>query len=522
MPSEFLELAERTLRTVQQPMSAKDIVHYAIAQGWFSDRRIGRTPMQTMKAKLSVSIRRDGDHSLFVRTAPGRFALRTLVTKEDVYEAPPNRPPLTRERVLALRTGSVRGIAFQGIQRNWTPLLRRLEDPDVFRVLLRNRAEQINDHKQLLTYVLVTRGEQILAYKRGVYNRVEDMLKGAHCVGFGGHVRPDDRDLLTPDLLGILGCARRELTEELTLPSRDRERLDAGEGLRIVGFLNDDSSDVGRRHIAAVLQFEVSDDPAWDAPKRGEKSITQLRWLSPGDGIRCWQFEYWSQLCLREFRPSVVETAPSYIVRRVTPLLPPHLLCVVGEIGSGKTETSRVLVRDFGYSEVNSGQVLAELLDLPPIPSTPRIPFQAAAHHFISSVDGPTRLAAAILERSHAAAYDRILIDGVRQRATLASLRSLAGREHRMAILFVHTTVDVAYELYQRREGVLPFPAFVSLREAPVEKDVASLIDLSDAVLYNWTGRRGYRRVVRRLMHELGVTRRQPSAELPGARIGRG
>jgi predicted NUDIX family phosphoesterase len=492
------------------------MVDYAIAQGWFSDQRAGRTPKQTMKAKLSVAIRREGDRSVFVRTAPGRFSLRALEIPERVYQATPYRPPPTREKVLVFPTVTLAPVWFQGIERNWPRILRRLEAPGICRVLARGSAEQTDDHKQLLTYVLVTRGEQVLGYKRGVYNRVEDMLKGAHCVGFGGHVRPDDFDLLAPDTLGIFGCARRELKEELTLPPVDQRRLDAGEGLQLVGLLNDDSSDVGRRHLAAVFQFEVSDDPAWNAPKRGEKSITQLHWITPGTGVRCWEFEYWSQLCLREFRPALIESAPTYTIRRMAPLRPPHLLCIAGEIGSGKTETSHVLARDFNYGEVNSGQVLAALLAIPPIPVTPRAAFQTLAFDFISSEDGPAQLATAILERAQASGKGRLLVDGIRQRRTLEALRLLAGRDLRTAVLFVHTTADRAYDLYQRREGKVPFSDFVALREAPVELEVPSLIDLSDAVLYNWTERRDYRRMVRRLMREVGVTRRQAGTTSDG------
>ena len=511
MPSEFLELAERALRVAQRPMTAKEIVDYAIAQGWFSDRRAGRTPAQTMKSKLSVAIRRDGEHSTFVRTAPGRFQLRNQVTSQIVYEARPYRPSAAKELVLTFPAQSAPPL-FQGVVKDWSGVLAKLEAPDVCRVLARDQAEQTDDHKQLLTYVLVTRRGSVLAFKRGVYNRVEDMLRGAHCVGFGGHVRPDDRELLSPDMLGIYGCARRELTEELQLPERDRVRLLGGEGLRIVGLLNDDSSDVGRRHLAVVLEFQASDDSAWETPRRGEKSITQLRWLSPSSPVRCWEFEYWSQLCLRTYLPRLVETAAGYVVRRAQPFQPPHILCLVGEVGSGKTEAGQVLVSEFGYTPINSGQVLAGLMGLPPIPVTGRDAFQRAAHDFISQEDGPERLAAAMLQRVGGVRYERLLIDGIRHVSTLSALRALVPDATRIAVLFVHTTVDVAYRLYLHREAKIPFDRFLTLRDAEVEAELSPLINRADGVLYNWTGRRGYRRTVRGLMHELGITRRVANA----------
>jgi predicted NUDIX family phosphoesterase len=511
MTSEFLDVAERTLMTAQRSMSPKEIVHYAMEQRWFSDKRAGRTPIQTMKSKLSVSIRKDGDRSTFVRTAPGRFSLRHLVSADSVYEAAPHRPPPARELVLACATAEVKDLLPQGIQRDVRKLLSRLQRPELGRVLMRLRAEQTDDHKQLLTYILVRRGNSVLAYKRGVYNRVEDMLKGAQCVGFGGHICPDDRDLLSPDVLGIFGCARRELREELLLPEPDLRRLDAGIGLSILGILNDDSSDVGRRHLAIVLQYEVSDDVAWDRPRRGEKSITQLRWLTVDAAVRCWEFEYWSQMCLREFLPDLIQSAPAFVIRRTRPIQPPHLLCLVGEMASGKTEASHVLVTEFGYVEVNSGQVVADLIGMPPIPLTPRETFQPAAYEFISRPDGPDRLALEILHRARGA-EQRLLVDGIRQRKTLLALRGHALPGERVGVLFVHTTADVAFALYRHREAQIPFDAFIRLRSAPVEQEAASLIDLSDGVLYNWTGRRNYRQTVRALMRDLGTTRQRPSA----------
>src|SRR5439155_13118811 len=85
-------------------------------------------------------------------------------------------------------------------------------------------AEQDNDYKQILTYVLMTRGQQVLAFKRGNYSRVEDFLRGSHCIGFGGHVTEDDRGLFARDM-GVEQCVVRELCEEVKLADIDRKRI---------------------------------------------------------------------------------------------------------------------------------------------------------------------------------------------------------------------------------------------------------------------------------------------------------
>jgi predicted NUDIX family phosphoesterase len=180
-------------------------------------------------------------------------------------------------------------------------------------------AEKTESYKQILTYILVTRGPQILAYKRGTFNRVEDYLRGAHCIGFGGHVAYGDRSLFNAEHdLGLMDNAARELSEELELPSSDKVRIRNREGLEIIGLLNDDSSPAGRRHFAYILRYTVTDDHAWARPKRGEKAITQLRWLNLNQpsSFSLRDFEYWSQLCLRTYYHDFVTSQPSYLIRR--------------------------------------------------------------------------------------------------------------------------------------------------------------------------------------------------------------
>jgi predicted NUDIX family phosphoesterase/dephospho-CoA kinase len=474
----------------------------------FSDRLAGKTPHQTMKSKLSVHIRTKASESPFVRTAPGRFFLRHLLDESSAeYKAPPLRAPASRERVIVFPTELVRGYdMFQGVTTTWGRWRRRLLNSGTVRAANRQVAEQSDDYKQVLTYILVTRRGMLLSFRRGTYSRVEDWLRGSRCVGFGGHLTDEDRTLFSTHDEGLSHSALRELNEELRLPLADRTRLEAGEGLEIVGCLNDDSSAVGRRHFAFVLRYEVSQDAAWDSPTRGEKSITQLKWLDPtAVGSELWQYEYWSQLCLRTFYGSYVRAAPWYRVIHGARLRPPAILCVVGQIGSGKSAATEVLVRDHGYLEVNSGRVLARILGLRAVTERTRPKFQQLANEFIIRQDGPHRLAKGIWNELQANKSHRIVIDGVRQPATLEALSTLA-QHRKLAIIFVHAPPDVAWRFYQARAGnSASFADFLRVREAPVEVDTASLITRADAVLYNWTGQRQYRAAIGALMSQVGA-----------------
>ena len=511
MSSEFLIVASRIFEITKTPMRPKDLVGYAIDHKMFSEKIAGQTPHQTMKSKLSVHVRLMGDSSEFVRTGRGRFFLRALLTaSQSVYDAKPYAKPYSEERVLVIDGKKLDSIVrFQGIRKTWKRVRTQLLTPLQCRYMDRLSAETDNTHKQILTYVMVTRKNQVLAFKRGNYNRTEDFLRGAHCIGFGGHVADTDLDLFSvrDNDMGVTNCARRELAEELHLPGRDRLRLQEGRGLQLVGLLNDDSSAAGRRHFAFLYRYEVSTDPSWIRPRRGEKSITQLRWIGQSFGsVPLWGFEYWSQLCLREYFRPLIYTAPAFRINRTSPLRLPHVLCVLGRVGSGKSETTRILTEDHSYFEVNSGRVLARLLGLPPVPQTARSRFQEAASEFIRRPNGPSMLAEAICREIELADSERVLIDGIRQRETLELVRKGNGGL-RFGILFVHTLPDVAFKFYADRErkGV-SIQQFLAVRDAQVENEVEKMITLSDAVLYNWTGKGVYRQAVRQLMRSVSRT----------------
>jgi predicted NUDIX family phosphoesterase len=490
MSSEFFAVARQILESERRPMGAGELVEHALRHQLFSDRIAGKTPYRTMSAKLSLHIRRKGESSTFVRTAPGKFYLRHLIDGSlPVYEAPPLRKPVPKEQVLVFPSAWLDDSRrFQGILRSTKRIPGQLFRGSVCTYMPRLRAEQDNDYKQVLTYVLLTRGAQVLAFKRGNYSRVEDILRGAHCVGFGGHVSQSDRLLFLNDM-GVEQCAVRELGEELKLPEADRKRLQEGAGLRLIGLLNDDSSEAGRRHFAFVYRYEVSGDSAWVRPERGEKSITQLRWLDLKNGpVNLWDFEYWSQLSLRAFFQQSVRAAPVFRVRRKKPLRPPHILCVLGGVGSGKSEATRILKEEFGYAEVNTGRLIADLMDVAPVPHTPREKFQELAWEFIQAPEGPEQLAEAIYAEVTQVGSPKVLVDGIRQQRTLECLQARAGPRP-VGLLYVHTPPDLAYRFYLEREANnYSIFDFLRVRSAPVEREVEGMIRLSDAVLYNWTG----------------------------------
>ena len=495
-------------------MNPRVIWDYAEAQGLVPDKGIsGKTPFQTLKSKISTHIRRYGDSSLFIRTAPGKFFLRELLKPgQEPYAAKPLEPPGRDEKVLSFPTHLLDKLGrFQGISKHPNKLYRRLLRRELCTHIPRAEAELNNQYKQVVTYSLVTRGNALLAFRRGNYTRTDKFLRGSHCVGFGGHVVEDDLTLFNYGDMGVSDSAVREIAEELNLPEDDRMRISRKEGFRLMAALNDDSSDVGRRHFAFIFRYEVLPTEEWvkknwEKERHGEKAVTNLRWLEPsGKDFSMRDFEYWSQLCMREYYPNLVKGEPSYLIRRCKYLTPPHILCVLGPVGSGKTEATSILKKGYGYREINTGKLIAALIGMPPVPKTPRGAFQKEAFKFITSVDGPRLLAYAVQKQVASVAADRILIDGFRNVSTVREFRKLLGSK-RVALLYVHTPPDIAFRFAQGRPGgPKSIDDFLLVRESPVEKEVEQFIAQADAVLYNWTGKNEYRATIRRMMSELGV-----------------
>lgn len=507
----YLWVAETVLRKHKRPLNARKLVDYGQEDGLFPAAGLSHTPQKSMQARLSMDIL-NNEKSIFVRTAPGRFYLKDLIaagTGQDtlqIYHAERRTPAPSAEMVLCIpRPFYKKFLDYQGIGNVEGNPFELLTEKQIA-YLARSEAETDDSFKQVVTYTIIQWQSKILSFRRGSYNRAANFLRGAHCVGFGGHVTDDDRDLFSRGDLGIKQNAAREMAEELMLPG-GRPQIDPN-SLEFLGVLNDDSSSVGIRHTAVVLRYWVEDWPRWRNVKKGEASINRLRWLDTvGDAINLSEFEYWSQLTIRAFFQSSMKMVPGYKVQRKAVFRAPHILSVVGSIGSGKSATSKLFAEKYGYRTVNSGRVLADLLGIPPIPVTTRAKFQSAAEDFIGRPDGPTRLGRALAADASALKSDRVLIDGIRHPETLEALKQSAALP--VAMLFVYTPPDVAYEMYRYREGHgeqdISFPEFIHLYTAPVESKIRYMIGEADVVTFNWLGLDGYERALANLMERIHV-----------------
>lgn len=148
------------------------------------------------------------------------------------------------ERVLAIPRASVMG------DPGWTGI--RTEGLSTFADVVRREghfveratAELDRSLKQVIPY-LVLRDQARYFLMRRTRSGADARLHERYSIGVGGHLNPGDRDLA--------GALQREWTEELEaafVPA-----------FRLVGLLNDDTTDVGSVHVGALYVADAAGRP---------------------------------------------------------------------------------------------------------------------------------------------------------------------------------------------------------------------------------------------------------------------
>ncbi len=118
-----------------------------------------------------------------------------------------------------------------------------------YRFIDRNDAENDPSLKQIIPYVLIRCGARIMLMKR-LREQSERRLWDKYSIGIGGHLNPEDGE--TDFFDAFLSGLERELHEELDISTEY--------ACRLVGCINDDTTDVGRVHFGIVFQALLTND----------------------------------------------------------------------------------------------------------------------------------------------------------------------------------------------------------------------------------------------------------------------
>jgi predicted NUDIX family phosphoesterase len=194
---------------------------------------------------------------------------------------------MKEEMILVVRRALFDSLgAFQGFSSSVDHYLPSLLDRENNFFAPRSSAETDSSLKQIIPYALIVAGDQILRYRRGKSSG-EQRLVAKYSIGIGGHMNDQDEGLFALDHQAYLAGVQREIDEEIQVP--------VPRSHRIVGLINDDSTEVGQVHLGVVHIVELA---APEAVKR-ESAITQVEFLTRTQ-LRTERelLEGWSQICL--------------------------------------------------------------------------------------------------------------------------------------------------------------------------------------------------------------------------------
>lgn len=176
--------------------------------------------------------------------------------------------------------------SFQGFQPDADRYLHAMLTAGANHFMERPAAENDPSHKQLIPYAVFHHAGRFLTYTRGGSSG-EKRLVAKRSIGIGGHINPIDA---AQDSLGetmYYNGVEREIAEELVLGGTHTQR--------VIGLINDDSTEVGSVHLGVVHLFELSNDDV----KSNEDAIQDLRFETLEDLHESRdRLETWSQICI--------------------------------------------------------------------------------------------------------------------------------------------------------------------------------------------------------------------------------
>jgi len=152
------------------------------------------------------------------------------------------------EKVMVVRAGVLRRLNIRaGFTLAGDELLNLLLNENTHHFLSRATAERSGRWRQIIPYVILCSGNRIWTYLRG---DGEQRLKDKRSIGFGGHIRLEDRSVPVGNRSWYERSIYRELSEELYFrPPRH---------LQMLGVVNDRRTNVGRVHLGIVYVCYVS------------------------------------------------------------------------------------------------------------------------------------------------------------------------------------------------------------------------------------------------------------------------
>ena len=286
---QFLDAAYKVLKEAKEPLSAKEITERALKSALLMSR--GKTPHQSMKARLATDILRNRDKSPFKRIASGKFALREWETKE--YFAQRHKKALIDEDIAVFNKlhlsefVSGRGIFYAALDF----ISARFNE--ICFSYKRKDAEENENLIQLVSVFITTHQDKYLTFKR-TKRLPENRLHGFYSIGFGGHITYQEllpllrENIFDPSYDGVFII--RELTEELKLKHTP--------AIKYRGLIYDNSKEVSEIHLGIIYDVALVNEK-FEIGERGflmDPKFEDILTINQ----RNHEFENWSQIIIKE------------------------------------------------------------------------------------------------------------------------------------------------------------------------------------------------------------------------------
>ncbi len=294
----FLEVAYKVLEEVGKPLSYKEITNIGMKKGWLTSK--GKTPNESMRARLSENISRKKEKSLFMRTESGIFGLRIWPDNIKEYIAPRFKKSLLNEEIVVFSKSLLKKYV-GGPGLYVLPTKDRKEIIKELRPMLRFLAEKDFSVIQLISVFIVRFEDRYLTFRR-TRKLPEERLHGYYSMFFGGHLNPDDVDLpLLSDFTNSINAEllfKRELKEELIFSNDEFPKL------KYKGLLYDNKKSVSKQHLGVVYDVHLN-SKKYSIGERGFLINSKFETLEEIEN-RKEDFENWSWIIL-EFEKKILE-----------------------------------------------------------------------------------------------------------------------------------------------------------------------------------------------------------------------
>lgn len=149
---------------------------------------------------------------------------------------------------------------------------------------MRSVLEEKPEYKQIIPYAVICCGEEVYLFHR-TKKQTETRLHNLYSLGVGGHMNPFGNVI---DILYLRHELEREMNEEVLVHDNCKV-LD----IKPVGFINDDTNEVGKVHLGVLYEIELSNSDI----EIKEKDKMSGTWIKRNDLRNYYpKMESWSKI----------------------------------------------------------------------------------------------------------------------------------------------------------------------------------------------------------------------------------